>query len=177
MDESNKYASPQIPSHVWGKCQIIQKLIKVGKLNSKNFDSPILAENYLELMENRLSSSGISSQDSRHWRSSRRSTKTCEIEALSLKILNIESSPCRCSMTSNGQRKEIQKNVFQIPNKSSISRRDSREDTGNFSPLVMNKNGMEPSVFQLKENGILQPHRWWNDSSKLVIQYSRASVL
>ena len=43
--------------------------------------------------------------------------------------LKIESSSCQCSMTSNGHREEIQKYVFQIPNKSRNTRRDSREDT------------------------------------------------
>ena len=78
-------------------------------------------------MENRLSSSGIFSQDVRHCRSSRRSRKTCKIETLNLKILKIESSSCQCSMTLNGQREEIQNNVCQIPNKSRITRRDSRD--------------------------------------------------
>ena len=41
------------------KCQIIQKLIEDGMVNLKNFDSPILTENFSELMENRLSSSVI----------------------------------------------------------------------------------------------------------------------
>ena len=41
------------------ECQIIQKRIEDGKIKLKNFDSPILTENYLELMGNRLSSSGI----------------------------------------------------------------------------------------------------------------------
>ena len=61
-------------------------------------------------------------------------------------------------MTSNGGREEIQKNVFQIPNKSRITRRDSREDTGHPSALETKRNGMELAVLQLKENGIPQPH-------------------
>ena len=46
-----------------------------------------------------------------------------------LRILKIRSSSCQCSMTSNGQRKEIQKYVVQIPNK------DSHKDTGHSSVL------------------------------------------
>ena len=49
----------QIPCYVWGNCQIIQKHIEDGKIKCKNFDSPILAENYLELMENYVSSTGM----------------------------------------------------------------------------------------------------------------------
>ena len=53
-----KYASTQIPSYVWRRCKSIQKRTKDGMLNS-SFDSPFLKANELELMENRLSSSGI----------------------------------------------------------------------------------------------------------------------
>ena len=43
-----------------------------------------------------------------------------------LELLKIESSSCQCSVTSIGQRKEIQKDVFEIPNMSRLTRRDSR---------------------------------------------------
>ena len=38
-------------------------------------------------------------------------------ELLNMKILKDGSSSCPCSMTSNGQREEIQNNEFQIPKK------------------------------------------------------------
>ena len=53
-----------------------------------------------------------------------------KIEILNLRILKTEPSSRQCSMISNGQRKEIQNNVFQIPKKSRSTRRNSREDTG-----------------------------------------------
>ena len=37
-----KHTSTQIPSHAWGRCRSIQKRIKDGEANSRNFDSPIL---------------------------------------------------------------------------------------------------------------------------------------
>ena len=52
--------------------QIVQKRIKDGKLSWRIFDSPILTECQLELMENRLSSSGMFAQDSHHCRFSTR---------------------------------------------------------------------------------------------------------
>ena len=55
-------------------------------------------------------------------------------------------------MISNGQRKEIQNNVYQIPQKSRITRRDSREDTGHSSALKTLINGMELPGMHLKEN-------------------------
>ena len=51
----------------------------------ENFNSPILSEKNFELMENRLSSSGIFSQDLRHWSSSTRSKKTCKTKTLNQK--------------------------------------------------------------------------------------------
>ena len=46
-----------------------------------------------------------------------------------------------------------------------------------ISFLESKRSGMELSATHLKENGIQSPHRWWDDSKKLVTQYSRASVL
>ena len=155
VDESKSTRPLRFPSYAWRKCQ---KRIEDGKIKNK-INNPILTENYKELLENRLSSSGIFSQDSRHWKFSKRSRKTCKLETLSPKSLKIESSSCQCSMTSNGQR-EVQRNVFRIPNESRITRRDSRKDTGHSSALETTRNGVELSVFRLKEHEILPPHRW-----------------
>ena len=147
---------------------------KMGKSNKRISTVQFLQRITEKLMQNRLSSSAIFSQELRHWRfSRRRSRKTCKIDILNLRILKIESSSCQCSMISNGERKEIQNNVFQIPNKSRITREDSREDTGHSSALEAKRNGMELTVVHMKENGIPPPHRWWNDSKKpVIIQYS-----
>ena len=66
------------------KCQIIQKRIEDGKIKLKNFNSSLAIENDLGLMENRLRSSGVFSQDLPHCGSSRRSEKTCKIKTLNL---------------------------------------------------------------------------------------------
>ena len=91
------------------------------------------------------------SQDLLHWKSSRRSKKkTCKIETSNLKILKIEPSSCQCSMTWIGQREEIQIYIFRTPNKSRITRRDSREDTGLSSVLEKKRTGAELSGTHLK---------------------------
>ena len=79
-------------------------------------------------------------------------SKNCKIEILNLRIVQIEPSSCQRSMISNGQRKEVQNNVFQIPEKSRTTRRDSREDIGHSSAPETKKNGMELTVLHLKEN-------------------------
>ena len=98
-------------------------------------------------------------QDLLRRRSSRRSKKTCKINALNKENLKIGSSSCQCSMTSIGRREAIQKSVFQIPNKSR-----SGEDTGHSSALEAKRSATELSVKLLKETGIPQPR---NDSKKL----------
>ena len=109
-----EYAYTQIPSYDWSKFQILQKQIEDGKVKCNNFNKPVLTVNYFEMMEHRLCSGGMFSQDMRPWRSSRQSRKTCKIETLNVKSLKIESSSYQCSMTSNGQRKEIQKMYFKF---------------------------------------------------------------
>ena len=67
-----------------------------------------------------------------------------------------------------------------IPNSEQVkkfTRRDSREDTGHSLAWETRRSGTEISATHLKENGIPSLHRWWNDSKKLVTEYSRASVL
>ena len=119
----------------------------------EKFDSPILTKSYLKLMENQLSSRGTFSQDLRHWKFSERPRNVCKIEKLSLIILKIEPfSSCQCSMIWNEQRKEIQNKLFQIPRKSRITRRDSREDTGHSLVLETKRNRKELTVVHLKEN-------------------------
>ena len=68
---------------------------------------------------------------------------------------------------------EIQNNVFQIPNKSRITRRNSRRGTGHSLDLGVERNGVETKFTFLKENGKPQPTRWWNDSRNLDTQYSK----
>ena len=65
---------------------------------------------------------------------------------------NIESSSCLCSTTLIGQEKDMKRNVFRIPKRSSRrTRRDSRKDIGRITILT--------------GNGILAHHSWYDDSS------------
>ena len=104
-----------------------------------------------------MSSSGIFSQDFRHWKSSEKSRKTCKNKTLNLKNLKTESSSCRCSMVLIGREEEIQKSVFQIPIKSRTTRRNSSRGTGHFLDLEAKRSGVENQITFLKENGKTQP--------------------
>ena len=76
----------------------------------------------------------------------------------------VDDDACQCSMTSSGQREEIQKTHFKIPKKSRITRRGSREDTGHSEAQVLKKTGTELSTTHLKGNGTPSPPRWWDIS-------------
>ena len=127
-------------------------------------------------MDNRLSLSGTFSQDLLHWRSSRRSKKTCKIETLSLKILKIESSSYQCSRTSIGQRETSERCMSNSERVKNYAERFSRRHW-TFLGQGDEKKWYGTQATHLEENGIPSPHRWWNDSKKPVTQYSRASVL
>ena len=148
------------------------------KIKLKNFDSPILTENYLELMEDRLSSSGIFPKDLPHCRFSKRSRKTCKIETLNIKKLNIESSSCQCSMTSNGQRKEKKKIAFKF-RKSQDVREEILAGTLDIPrPWRRQEVVWKLQLQNLKENAIPSAPRWCNDPKKLVTQFfTSASAL
>ena len=120
------YEVLQIPSFAWGKCEISQKQIEDEKVKWTNVNKPILAERIIW-----------------SWWRTDWVRKVCKNKTLNLRILEIESSSCQCSTTSNGQRKETQMNVFQIPNKSKITRRDSHE----ASVLETKRNGMTSQLY------------------------------
>ena len=71
---------------------------------------------------------------------------------------NFEDRIIFISMTSIGRRESIQQDAVQIPNKSRITQRDSREDTGHSQAQAMKRNGTELSAAHLVENGIPSPH-------------------
>ena len=74
-----KYVSTQIPYYAWGTCQIIQKRIE------DEVEEFRLSTSYRELLGfdgELIDFEWNISQDLRHWRSSRRSRKTCKIANL-----------------------------------------------------------------------------------------------
>ena len=90
----------------------------------------------------------------RHWRSSRRSRKTCKIETLNLKIWRSNH------LHVNVQWRRVDKEM-----------KFRTEEVGHSSAWVTNRSGMELLVFHLKKCDSTSTH-----SKKLVIQYSRVSV-
>ena len=95
---------------------------------------------------------------------------------LNLDILKVELFSCQCSMTLIGRRQQIQKSAFRILNTWRITRRGSREHTGQSEATETKRSGTELSTKHLKEKGIPSVQKWWNATEKLDIRYSRVSV-
>ena len=173
MDSASHPGTRSVLSHdqviQWTRAKKVREIqLQDGKVKWKNFKCLLLTKNCWELMENQLNSSGIFSQDSGHCRFFRKSRMICESGKLNLKNLQTGSSSCQCSTTSIGQEKERLKLENRIQKKSRNTRRYSRKDTGRFWVLEMKRSGTEVLLTHLKEKGILQPLRWWNDSKRQV---------
>ena len=83
--------------------------------------------------------------------------------------LQTGSSSCQCPATLIGQENDMMEFLFRFQNKSRNTRKDSRNDTGLFWVLEMKRSGMKLFLTHLKENGILLPLKWYNDSMKPVV--------
>ena len=147
---------------------------KMEKL--KNFEIPIPREIYFGFVDNRLTSSGIFSQDLCHWSSSRRSRVTCKIEPLNLRILKIESSSCQCSVTSNGQRGNSEQCISNFDQVNNYAMRFSR---GHWTFLGPGYDKKWYGTLSFSPEG-----KWDSTAAQMVerfkepvIQFSRLSVL
>ena len=78
-------------------------------------------------------------------------------------------------MTQSGKR--MMRIVFRMPNKSRITKWDSRKDIGHSWVQGRRKgSGMALLLTLKKGKGIVQPTKWSNGSKKLVILFSKAPV-
>ena len=126
-------------------------------------------------MEN---STGIVSQDLRHCKCFKKTRMIYKSRTLNLRNSQTGSSSCPILNDIDWTRKgndEIK--IANFLKKSRNTRRDSRRDSGRASVLETKRSGMELFLTHLRENGTLQPLRWWNDSKTQVIQYSRVLVI
>ena len=90
------------------------------------------------------------------------------------RISRTGSSSCQCSTTLSGKR--MMRIVIRVREKSRITRWNFRKDIGRSSVQGRKRSSMEVFLTHKKENGILQPTKWCNDSMKLVIFCSKVSV-
>ena len=132
---------------------IIQKRLRNGKVNWKTSNKPTHSENYVESMENQLSSSGQFSQHVHHWRflkeiqedSNDRKIKPEQLEGRILFMSMFND----IAWTSKGNSSDCVSNS----EKERDYAKGFRKDTGHSSVLEKKINGMERALINLKENG------------------------
>ena len=125
-------------------------------------------------MEKRLNSSGKISKDFHHRLFLKKSNKTWRSGRSSQRSSQTESSSCQCPKIFSGA--WMMKIAFRIQKKSRITQWDSRKDIGHCWVQGRKRSGVEVLTMLRKGNGIVQPPKWCNDSKKLVILHSKASV-
>ena len=141
--QKRKCVSTHIPFYAWESWMAAKMQLQDGKVKWENSPCPFLTKNCWESMENQLNSSGILSQDFRHYRFFRKSRMICENVTSNLSNSQTGSSSCQCSTISIGQEKEMVELVFRFQKKARHTRKDSCRDTGRVSVLETKRSGME----------------------------------
>ena len=87
-----------------------------------------------------------------------------------------ESSSCRCSMTSCGELKTMNRNVLPIPYLCLFLQKDFQQDIGDSSVLDPKHSGILLTTKDHKENGTESRNWWWSNSEKADTQFSEPRV-
>ena len=132
-------------------------------------------ELWTQLMENRWNSSGIFSQDSLHCSSSEKS-KSSWTKCANQNNSKDESSSCRCSMTSYGEWKTMNRNVLLMPHLCLYLQKDFQQDVGHSSDLDQKRSGILLTSTDHEENGAESLNWWWSNSEKADTQFSEPRV-
>ena len=109
-------------------------------------------ETWTELTTSQWNSSGIFSQRSIRCNSVKKFKNYCWDHMKHQRILQEESSSCRCSTTSHGDRKTMKKKSSQVLNSSLSMQEDSEQDNGHSLVLVQRKSTLSVKIV-LKVNG------------------------
>ena len=109
-------------------------------------------ELWTQLTASRWNSSGIFSQDPLHWNLSVKSKRSCAKWANQNNSKD-ELSSCRCSMTSYGDLKTMNRNAMLMPHSCLNLRKDSHQDVDHSSDLDQKRSGILQRLTDHKENG------------------------
>ena len=176
--QRQKSTCSQTLSYVWEKSFNQQKEWKDGKDSRWNFRQKFLEKkkkrnrwraDWVRVESfRRTYSIGIASEDSGVlWRA----------EILTLNNVEIELPSCLCSTTSIGIKRTVNGNVFKIPKKSEIMRRDSCEDIGRSLDLEVKRSGVFHIYQSLKGHGSPWQPKCYNDSWRQDTQFFKVPVL
>ena len=98
-------------------------------------------------------SSGIFSQDSPHCSSATKSKSSCPKRAIHQNNLKDESSSCRCSMTSHGDLKTMNRNAHLTPTSFLSMQQDFHQQNEHSSDMDQKRSGILLMIANHKENG------------------------
>ena len=117
-------------------------------------------ELWTQLMVSRWNSSGILSQDSPHCSSAITSKSSCLKCAIHYNSMD-GSSSCRCSTTSHGDLKTMNRNANLMSTSFLSVREDFHRENGHSSDLDQKRNGIQFTNSNHKENGTELRSKWW----------------
>ena len=96
-----------------------------------------------------------------HCSSATKSKSSCQKWAKCQKISQDGSSSCRCSTTSHGDLKTMNRNANQAPNSFLFMRKDFHQEDGHSSDLDQKRSGILLMKANHKENGTESKTWWW----------------
>ena len=117
-------------------------------------------------------SSGIFSWDSPHCSSATKSKSSCRKWAKSQKNSQDGSSSCRCSTTSHGDLKTMNRNAMLTPTSFQYMQKDFHQEDGHSSDLDQKRSGVLLILTDHKENGTESLNWWWSNLQKADTQFS-----
>ena len=151
--------------------------ILFGRTSSTWFKS---SSQYPELLTqlkvSQWNSSGIFSQDSPHCSSATKSNSSCQKWAKNQNVSQDGSSSCRCSTTSHGDLKTMNRNAMLTPNSFRIMRKYFHQEDGHSSDLDQKRSCILLTLIDHKENGTESQSWWWSNSVKADTQSSEPRV-
>ena len=116
------------------------------------------------------------SQDSPHRSSATKSKSSCRKWAYNQKITLDGLSSCRCSTTSHGDLKTMNRNANWTPTSFLLLREDFQQDNGHSSDLDQKRNGILLKIANHTENGTELQNRWCLHLQKADTQFSVLQV-
>ena len=126
---------------------------------------------WIASMESRWNSSGKSSQDSLHCRSSTRFKRWWLNQSVNLSSSKEGSSSCQCSTTLYGENEETPKNVLRILLQLRIMLADSCLDVGHVWDLDQRGSGTELALINQTAIGTRLLKEWCSTLPKAVTLY------
>ena len=172
VSRTRRFTYFQILCHALERCTRTHNQILFGKTSWRGSGVHHNTELWTQLMVSQWNSSGIFSQDSPHCSSATKSKSSCLKWATNQKNLKDGSSSCRCSPTSHGDLKTLNKNANLMPTLFPFTQEDFDHEDGHSSDLDQKKSGILLMIADHKESGTESLNWWWWGLEKADTQFS-----